>query len=113
MKLHQRVFRLDYHLILFLYIKLKQNKGDKSQIKRNFTQKGHLSMIRVIVLFIFLSSSTGAFAQLAVQKVFAQKMDLPESRDIGTQVLRMGESFLGTPYVAGTLEGNPTERLVC
>ncbi|MCF0043408.1 N-acetylmuramoyl-L-alanine amidase-like domain-containing protein [Dyadobacter fanqingshengii] len=70
-------------------------------------------MIRVIVLSIFLLSSTVSFAQLAVQKVFAQKMDLPESRDIGTQVLRMGESFLGTPYVAGTLEGNPTERLVC
>lgn len=40
-------------------------------------------------------------------------MELPGSSDIGTQVLRMGESFLGTPYVAGTLEGNPTERLVC
>ena len=27
--------------------------------------------------------------------------------------LRMAESFQGTPYVASTLEGNPTEQLVC
>lgn len=70
-------------------------------------------MIRVIVLSICVLASTGLFAQSGIQKVFAQKMDLPDSRDIGTQVLRMGESFLGTPYVAGTLEGNPSEKLVC
>ncbi|MCE7061185.1 N-acetylmuramoyl-L-alanine amidase-like domain-containing protein [Dyadobacter sp. CY343] len=70
-------------------------------------------MLRIAVLYILVSFSGAVHAQTNLQKVFAQKMDLPESRDIGTQVLRMSESFLGTPYVAGTLEGNPTEKLVC
>jgi hypothetical protein len=52
-------------------------------------------------------------AQSSNQRVFAQKMELPVSGDMGTKMLRMGESFLGMPYVASTLEGNPTERLVC
>jgi hypothetical protein len=70
-------------------------------------------MIRSIFLSIFILASADVSAQLSVQKVFGQKMELPDSRDIGTQVLRMSESFLGTPYVAGTLEGNPVEKLVC
>ncbi|QRR04332.1 DUF1460 domain-containing protein [Dyadobacter sandarakinus] len=70
-------------------------------------------MIRIFATFIFLLVCSVAFAQSSIQKVFGQKMDLPDTRDIGMQVLRMSESFLGTPYVAGTLEGNPTERLVC
>ncbi|TLU94508.1 N-acetylmuramoyl-L-alanine amidase-like domain-containing protein [Dyadobacter sediminis] len=70
-------------------------------------------MIRIIVLLVLMLASTCTFAQTSPQKTFGQKMELPDSRDIGTQVLRMSESFLGTPYIAGTLEGNPTERLVC
>lgn len=70
-------------------------------------------MLRIVVLAILILASGAAQAQSNLQKVFAQKMDLPDSRNIGTQVLRISESFLGTPYVAGTLEGNPTERLVC
>ena len=62
-------------------------------------------------LLLFFSKETQA--QLATQKVFNQKMDLPGNGDLGTQTLRMAESFLGTPYVASTLEGNPTEKLVC
>lgn len=70
-------------------------------------------MYKIFSLFILIGISDSAFAQSTLQKTFAQKMDLPGSSNIGTQVLRMGESFLGQPYVASTLEGNPTERLVC
>jgi cell wall-associated NlpC family hydrolase len=67
------------------------------------------------LFFVFLYTFLPAlsFSQSTNQKLFAQKMELPVHRDVGTQVLRMGESFLGLPYVAATLEGNPTERLVC
>ncbi|TLU99191.1 N-acetylmuramoyl-L-alanine amidase-like domain-containing protein [Dyadobacter luticola] len=70
-------------------------------------------MLRNAILSLLLLTSATIYAQPGLQKVFSQKMDLPDSRDIGTQVLRMSESFMGTPYVGGTLEGNPTERLVC
>lgn len=70
-------------------------------------------MIRIVVLSILLLGSIASFAQSGLQKTFMQKMELPASPDMGTQVLRISESFLGTPYVAGTLEGNPSERLVC
>ncbi|MCE6990261.1 DUF1460 domain-containing protein [Dyadobacter sp. CY323] len=77
------------------------------------TGSEEFSMIRIGVLLLFLTISVAGYAQTSLQKAFGQKMDLPDSRDIGTQVLRITESFLGTPYVAGSLEGNPTERLVC
>lgn len=70
-------------------------------------------MIKVLILNFFLLASINTMAQISVQKVFAQKMEVPESREMGTKMLRMSESFLGTPYVGGTLEGNPTEKLVC
>jgi hypothetical protein len=66
-----------------------------------------------LAFVLFLAPWESAIAQLSNQRVFAQKMDLPVSGDMGTKLLRMGESFLGMPYVASTLEGNPTERLVC
>ena len=71
------------------------------------------SLIRLLVFNIFLMLPAGVIAQSNLQKVFAQKMEVPDSREMGTKVLRMSESFLGTPYVGGTLEGNPTEKLVC
>ncbi len=70
-------------------------------------------MQRILIYILLLTVSLRSLGQSASQKIFTQKMDLPASGDIGTQVLRMGESFLGQPYVAGTLEGNATERLVC
>lgn len=70
-------------------------------------------MLGIWVLIFSMTLPMVSMGQSAAQKTFAQKMDLPRSRDIGTQVLRMGESFLGIPYVASTLEGNPVERLVC
>lgn len=63
-----------------------------------------------LILFLYCQVT---FGQTFNQRVFSQKMKLPESGEMGVQVLRMGESFLGTPYVAGTLEGNAVERLVC
>jgi len=70
-------------------------------------------MIRILIFSTLLMLSSGLMAQSNLQKVFNQKMEVADSRDMGTKVLRMSESFLGTPYVGGTLEGNPTERLVC
>ena len=70
-------------------------------------------MLRIVFSNILLLISTSIMAQISVQKVFTQKMDLPDSGEIGTTMLRMSESFLGIPYVGGTLEGNPTEKLVC
>lgn len=45
--------------------------------------------------------------------VFDQKMKSVNSGTLPELALRMAESFKGTPYVAHTLEGNPTEQLVC
>ena len=70
-------------------------------------------MTRLSISIIFLMLSTSMMAQSNLQKVFSQKMDVADSREMGTKMLRMSESFLGMPYVGGTLEGNPTERLVC
>jgi len=70
-------------------------------------------MYRILIFIFSFSVAHFALAQSSNQKIFNQKMELPGSGDIGTQMLRMGESFLGLPYVASTLEGNPTERLVC
>ncbi|PWJ59279.1 uncharacterized protein DUF1460 [Dyadobacter jejuensis] len=64
------------------------------------------------LLSIFLLAST-AVAQNEIQQQFEKKMDLPNTGDIGLEVLRMAESFLGVPYMAQTLETNKTERLVC
>lgn len=76
-------------------------------IKPNFASWTFLAFS----FLIFWSIDTTA--QSTTQKIFSQKMDLPGNGDLGTQVLRMAESFLGTPYVASTLEANPTEKLVC
>lgn len=45
--------------------------------------------------------------------VFEQKMKAVRQGTLPELTLRMAESFQGTPYVASTLEGNPTEQLVC
>lgn len=45
--------------------------------------------------------------------VFEQKMKAVSQGTLPQLTLRMAESFQGTPYVANTLEGNPTEQLVC
>jgi hypothetical protein len=82
---------------------------------RGFLPKksSELRMYSILIFVLSFAVTQVSFGQSANQKFFAQKMELPASGDIGTQVLRMGESFLGLPYVASTLEGNPTERLVC
>ena len=45
--------------------------------------------------------------------VFQEKMASVDSASLPVVTLRMAETFLNTPYVAHTLEGNPTEQLVC
>lgn len=75
--------------------------------------KIRIAFLQLFTFSLLLFFSAESQAQLATQKIFAQKMELPGNGDLGTQTLRMAESFLGTPYVASTLEGNPTEKLVC
>ncbi len=75
--------------------------------------KIRIAFLQLFTFSLLIFFSTESQAQLATQKVFTQKMELPGNGDLGTQTLRMAESFLGTPYVASTLEGNPTEKLVC
>lgn len=45
--------------------------------------------------------------------VYTNKMRAASSGTLPELTLRMAESFIGTPYVAHTLEGNPQEKLVC
>ncbi|MBB5283338.1 hypothetical protein HNQ92_001464 [Rhabdobacter roseus] len=47
------------------------------------------------------------------QKVFRQRMEKPGGGSLANLTLQMAQSFLGTAYVSHTLEGNPTEQLVC
>ncbi|GLU54824.1 xylanase [Dyadobacter frigoris] len=75
--------------------------------------KIRIAFLQLFTFSLIIFFSAESQAQLATQKAFTQKMELPGNGDLGTQVLRMAESFLGTPYVASTLEGNPTEKLVC
>jgi hypothetical protein len=75
--------------------------------------KIRISSLPLLAFSLLTFIYTSSLAQTATQKAFTQKMELPASGDLGTQVLRMAESFLGIPYVASTLEGNPTEKLVC
>ncbi|MFC6193332.1 N-acetylmuramoyl-L-alanine amidase-like domain-containing protein [Dyadobacter subterraneus] len=75
--------------------------------------KIRMAFLQLFTFSLLIFFSKESKAQLATQKVFTQKMELPGNGDLGTQTLRMAESFLGTPYVASTLEGNPIERLVC
>ena len=59
-------------------------------------------------------SLLGFIARTDDQKViFEQKMKAVSQGTLPQLTLRMAESFQGTPYVASTLEGNPTEQLVC
>lgn len=75
--------------------------------------RSNFAFLSFLAFSFLISWSIDTKAQSAAQRIFTQKMDLPGNGDLGTQVLRMAESFLGTPYVASTLEGNPTEKLVC
>lgn len=52
-------------------------------------------------------------AQLALEKVFEEKIKGPYGEQMGVIMKQITHSFLKTPYVAHTLEGNPEEQLVC
>lgn len=47
------------------------------------------------------------------EQVFLEKMRKVNSGTLPELTLRMAETFLGVPYVAHTLEGSTTERLIC
>ncbi len=64
-------------------------------------------------LLSFILLPNLVLAQSSIQKLFDQKMQLPEHGEPGLEMLRMSESFLGTPYIAHSLEINATEKLVC
>lgn len=72
--------------------------------------KGLLELLLAGVIFITVGFNHG----LEDPKVaFANKMDKVSSGTLPELTLIMAKTFLGTPYVAHTLEGNPTEKLVC
>ncbi len=73
--------------------------------------RSYRSILLFILLYTFAKPSVAQNA--STQKLFEQRMALPETGKIATQMLRMSESFLGLPYIASSLEGNPTETLVC
>jgi hypothetical protein len=71
-------------------------------------------MLRPVLLLIVILTGIGyASAQEDLQKVFRKRMEQPLGGTMASLVQRMARSFLGTPYVAHTLEGNPKEVLVC
>lgn len=63
--------------------------------------------------FLILLIISFSFTQEGLVSVFKQKMAIPEGGSLATLTVRMAHSFLGTPYVAHTLEGNKQEELVC
>jgi hypothetical protein len=72
-------------------------------------------MLRTVLLVIVIGLGlSGAVAQDEQQRLFQKRMELPlGGGSLSGMVQRMARTFLGTPYVASTLEGNPKEELVC
>ncbi|MPR36501.1 N-acetylmuramoyl-L-alanine amidase-like domain-containing protein [Salmonirosea aquatica] len=69
-------------------------------------------------LFLWISIAaltlTGFISRVDDPKaVFGAKMKKVDSGTLPELTLRMAETFIGTPYVAHTLEGNANEQLVC
>ena len=71
----------------------------------------HFNSIILIGFIIFISHSI--FAQSADEMIFMQKMKLPNGESKAKTALIIAKSFIGQPYKAATLEGNPKEQLVC
>ncbi len=71
--------------------------------------------MKKIIAYIFLLSGifvTKAMAQDSVKAEVGRKLTIEKGESFSESILRVGKSFLNTPYVAQTLEG-PTEKLVC
>lgn len=64
-------------------------------------------------LFFTIFSLNIVFAQSADETIFKQKMTLPKGETTTQTAMLIAKSFIGKPYKAGTLEGNPKEQLVC
>jgi hypothetical protein len=64
-----------------------------------------------IILILVLIITKLANAQFN-EKIINQKLVLAQKATISETLLQIGESFLGTPYEGGTLEG-PEEKMVC
>lgn len=66
-----------------------------------------------LILAFFCSFCTQNPAQNSADStLFAQKREICNTEIIGECIVEYGQSFVGTPYVAHTLEGNPAETLV-
>lgn len=64
-------------------------------------------------IYIFVGFAHFSFAQSADEMIFMQKMKLPKGQTKAQTILTIAKSFMGQPYKAATLEGNPKEQLVC
>lgn len=80
--------------------------------KENLGKNAYGFRQRAIFCVLLLLIASVSSAQNS-EALFDQRMKLPVTGNLPTQMLRMSESFLGLPYIASSLEGNPTETLVC
>lgn len=86
-----------------------------------FVPTNYLSIMTKIFKYFIICLQTILFtvfytklpAQNAADSlIFKQKAEACNTEVIGECIVEYGQSFIGTPYIAHTLEGNPVETLV-
>lgn len=68
--------------------------------------------MKQLFLTLFICLSGFVLKAQFNQKLIEEKLKLPQKSNIHETIYQIGETFLGLPYEAGTLEG-PEEKLVC
>ncbi|HEV7349524.1 N-acetylmuramoyl-L-alanine amidase-like domain-containing protein [Telluribacter sp.] len=68
-------------------------------------------VLLLIVMLVGIGYTTAQDDDM--QKMFRKRMEQPGGGTMPVLVQSMARTFLGTPYLAQTLEGNPKEMLVC
>lgn len=89
-----------------------QQYPDLNQVINITITSATQTMIRQLIVLLFILSHP-VLAQEELVKTFKSKMAIPAIGTEGGQIVRVAQSFINTPYVANTLEGNPKEELVC
>jgi hypothetical protein len=67
--------------------------------------------MKKLLCLLFFLASFDLLAQFN-QKIIETKLGLPQKSNIQETIIQIGETFLGLPYQAGTLEGSE-EKLIC
>jgi Protein of unknown function (DUF1460) len=69
------------------------------------------SMVKILLILLYSSS---VFAQTTDwQTILREKVKIPKGNTHSQTILAVAKSFVGTPYIAHTLEGNDSEQLIC